>query len=137
MMHWLLAIPVPAFVLLLYDALVVWRGSPAATLTAKVISASLASGAVFTLTVGELLVLLGVFAMFIEIVKATRSSMASAVDHALSALVFTAYLIEFLLVQAAGTGVFLVLTLVSLLDLIAGFTVTLGAARRDLTIERL
>jgi len=51
--------------------------------------------------------------------------------------VFTAYLIEFLLVQAAGTGVFLVLTLMSLLDLIAGFTVTLGAARRDLTIERL
>ena len=54
---------------------------------------------------------MGVVALFIEIVKATRSSMASAVDHALSALVFAAYLVEFLLVKAAGTGVFLVLTI--------------------------
>jgi uncharacterized membrane protein len=74
-------------------------------------------------------------ALFIEVVKATRSSMASAIDHALSALVFAAYLVEFLLVKAAGTGVFLVLTIMSFLDLIAGFTVTLGTARRDLTIQ--
>ena len=66
--------------------------------------------------------------------KATRSSQASAIEHALSALVFAGYLIEFLLVKSAGTGVFLVLTLMSFLDLIAGFTVTLGAARRDVTI---
>ena len=60
------------------------------------------SGAAFTCT-GELLLLLGVVALFIEIVKATRSSMASAVDHALSALVvFAAYLVEFLLVKAAA-----------------------------------
>lgn len=67
--------------------------------------------------------------------KTTRSSMARAVDHALSALVFTACLVELLLVKTAGTGVFLVLTIMSFLDLIAGFTVTLGAARRDLTIH--
>jgi hypothetical protein len=93
-------------------------------------------GPEFTLTVGEILLLVGVVSLFIEIVKATRSSMSSAVDHALSALVFAVYLIEFLLVKAAGTGVFLVLTVTSFLDLIAGFTVTIGAARRDLTIAR-
>jgi hypothetical protein len=123
-------------VLLAYNALVLPGGNPAATLTASVIGTSLASGAAFILTVGELLLLIGVLALFIEIVKATRGSMGSAVDHALSALVFVAYLIEFLLVKAAGTGVFLVLTLMSFLDLIAGFTVTIGAARRDLTIDR-
>ena len=110
-------------------------GPPAATLPAVVLGAPLVSGAAFTLTTGELLLLMGVVALFIEIVKATRSSMASAVDHALSALVFAAYLVEFLLVKAAGTGVFLVLTIMSFLDLIAGFTVTLGTARRDLTIH--
>jgi ribonuclease PH len=82
------------------------------------------------------IVLMGVVALFIEVVKASRSSMASAVDHALSALVFAAFLVEFLLVKAAGTGVFLVLTIMSFLDLIAGFTVTLGAARWDLTIHQ-
>ena len=135
-MRWLLALPFPVFVLLAYNALVLPGSNPTATLTASAIGASLASGAAFILTVGELLLLIGVLALFIEIVKATRSSMASAVDHALSALVFVAYLIEFLLVKAAGTGVFLVLTLMSFLDLIAGFTVTIGAARRDLTIDR-
>jgi hypothetical protein len=135
-MRWLLALPFPVFVLLAYNALVLPGGNPTATLTTPAIDASLASGAAFVLTVGELLLLIGVLALFIEIVKATRGSMASAVDHALSALVFVAYLIEFLLVKAAGSGVFLVLTLMSFLDLIAGFTVSIGAARRDLTIDR-
>jgi hypothetical protein len=107
---------------------------PAVTLPTVVLRAALASGAAFTLTTGEGLILLGVAALFLEVVKATRSSQASAVEHALSALVFAGYLIEFLLVKTAGTGVFLVLTLMSFLDLIAGFTVTLGAARRDVTI---
>ena len=135
-MRWLLAIPIPALVLLVYNALVLLGGDPPAMLTGKAIGAALASGAAFTLTVGELLLLGGIFALFIEIIKAARGSMASAVDHALSALVFAAYLVEFLLVKAAGTGVFLVLTIVSFLDLIAGFTVTIGAARRDLIIDR-
>jgi hypothetical protein len=132
----LFALPIPVFVLLAYNAVVLLGGDPAATLPAIVLRASLVSGAAFTLTTGELLLLMGVVALFIEIVKATRSSMASAVDHALSALVFAVYLVEFLLVKAAGTGVFLVLTIMSFLDLIAGFTVTLGTARRDLTIHQ-
>ena len=132
----LFALPIPVFVLLAYNAVVLLGGAPAVRLPAVVFGASLASGAAFTLTTGELLLLMGVVALFIEIVKATRSSMASAVDHALSALVFAVYLVEFLLVKAAGTGVFLVLTIMSFLDLIAGFTVTLGTARRDLTINQ-
>jgi hypothetical protein len=132
----LFALPIPVFVLLAYNAVVLLDGAPAATLPTVVLSASLVSGAAFTLTTGELLLLMGVVALFIEIVKATRSSMASAVDHALSALVFAVYLVEFLLVKAAGTGVFLVLTIMSFLDLIAGFTVTLGTARRDLIINQ-
>ena len=131
----LFALPISIFVLLAYNAVVLLGIDPAVTLPAVVLGAALTSGAVFTLTTGELLILMGVVALFIEIVKATRSSMASAVDHALSALVFAAYLVEFLLVKVAGTGVFLVLTIMSFLDLIAGFTVTLGAARRDLTIQ--
>ena len=131
----LFALPIPVVVFLAYNAVVLLGSDPTVTLSTVMFRASLASGAALTLTTGELLVLLGVVALFIEVVKATRSSMASAVDHALSALVFAAYLVEFLLVRMAGTGVFLVLTIMSFLDLIAGFTVTLGAARRDLTIQ--
>ena len=135
-MYWLLAFPTTALVLLMYNVLVLRSGNPAATLAREVIRASLASGAIFTLTTGELLVLAGVIALFIEIVKATRTSMASVIDHTLSTLVFAAYLVEFLMAQVAGTGIFMILTVMSLLDLVAGFSVTLGAARRDLIIER-
>jgi hypothetical protein len=131
----LFALPIPGVVLLAYNVVVLLSSDPVGALSAVVFRASLTSGAAFTLTAGELLIFLGVVALFIEVVKATRSSMASAIDHALSALVFAAYLVEFLLVKAAGTGVFLVLTIMSFLDLIAGFTVTLGTARRDLTIQ--
>jgi hypothetical protein len=131
----LFALPIPVFVLLAYNAVVLLGSNPAVTLPTVVLDASLTSGAAFTLTTGELLILMGVVALFIEVVKATRSSIAGAVDHAISALVFAAYLVEFLLVKVAGTGVFLVLTIMSFLDLIAGFTVTLGTARRDLTIQ--
>jgi len=131
----LFALPIPGVVLLAYNVVVLLSSDPVGALSAVVFRASLTSGAAFTLTAGELLILLGVVALFIEVVKATRSSMASAIDHALSALVFAAYLVEFLLVKAAGPGVFLVLTIMSFLDLIAGFTVTLGTARRDLTIQ--
>ena len=131
----LFALPIPGVVLLAYNVVVLLSSDPVGALSAVVFRASLTSGAAFTLTAGELLIFLGVVALFIEVVKATRSSMASAIDHALSALVFAAYLVEFLLVKAAGTGMFLVLTIMSFLDLIAGFTVTLGAARRDLTIQ--
>jgi hypothetical protein len=135
-MRWLLALPITVFVLLAYNVLLWLGGDPDTTLTAKAIGASLTSGATFTLTTGEILLLAGIIALFIEIIKATRSSMASTVDHALSTLVFAAYLIEFLLVKGAGTGVFLLLTIMSLLDLIAGFAVSIGAARRDLIIDR-
>ena len=67
-MRWLLTLPFPVLVLLAYNALVLPGGKlPAATLTASVISMSLASGAAFTLTVGELLLLIGALALFIEI----------------------------------------------------------------------
>jgi hypothetical protein len=132
----LFALPIPVFVLLAYNAVVLLGGDPAVKLPRRRVQRPARLRAAFTLTTGELLLLLGVVALFIEIVKATRSSMASAIDHAFSALVFAVYLIEFLLVKAAGTGVFLVLTIMSFLDLIAGFTVTLGTARRDLTIHQ-
>ena len=67
-----------------------------------------------------------------EIFKATRTSMASVIDHTLSTLVFVAFIIEFVLVKGAGTSTFLILGLMSLFDVIAGFTVTIVAARRDI-----
>ena len=46
-------------------------------------------------------------------------------------------LIEFLLVRQAGTSTFFLLMMISVVDVIGGFIVTLRTAQRDLTVERV
>jgi hypothetical protein len=46
-------------------------------------------------------------------------------------------LIEFLLVQRAGTSTFFLLMIISLVDVMAGFIVTIRTAQRDLQIEKI
>ncbi|MBL8836028.1 MAG: hypothetical protein JNL66_07265 [Alphaproteobacteria bacterium] len=92
----------------------------------------LPSGAAWTFTTGELLLLVGLAALYIEIYKATHTMRSTVLDHILSLGVFIACLIGFLLAPALGTSTFLLIMVLSLLDVIAGFTVTISSARRDI-----
>jgi hypothetical protein len=94
------------------------------------------SGGVFSLTLGDVLIVIALALLFVEIVKATRTSNASLVDHLLSTFVFVAYLVEFLLVQKAAYSVFFILMAITLVDVIAGFSVSFRGARRDWAYDR-
>jgi hypothetical protein len=72
--------------------------------------------------------------LFVELVKATRTGGTSIVDHALSTILFVLCLIEFLVVQRAATSVFFIITVVTMIDVVAGFSITIRAARRDLAL---
>ncbi len=89
------------------------------------------SGARFTLTSGDLLVIAGIVALFVEILKATRTGNASLADHVLSMLVFVIYLVEFLIAAPAAHSVFVILTVIAFIDVVAGFSITIRGARRD------
>lgn len=104
------------------------------SLAGALVSVPLLSGRVLSVTTGELVICLAVLLLFVEIVKATRTGGATAIDHALSLVLFVVCLIEFLAVPALGTGTFMIITLLTLLDVIAGFTVSLSTARRDLMV---
>jgi hypothetical protein len=52
-------------------------------------------------------------------------------------ILFIAMLIEFLMVKQAATSTFFLLLIVSLVDVMGGFIVTIRTAQRDLTIERI
>lgn len=108
-------------------------GGPWAT---EILSLGMMSGGVFGLTLGDLLIVIALLLFFVEIVKATRTSNASVVDHLLSTFVFVAFLVEFLLVRGAAHSVFFVLMVISLLDVLAGFSVSLRSASRDVTFGR-
>ncbi|WP_022663122.1 hypothetical protein [Paucidesulfovibrio longus] len=104
------------------------------SLTSPLLTLPLLSGQALAVNAGELIICLAVLLLFVEIVKATRTGGATAIDHALSLLLFVGCLIEFLAVPQTGTAVFMIITLMTLLDVIAGFTISLSTARRDLMV---
>ena len=86
------------------------------------------------LTLGDILLAVGLFLLFFEILKATRTGGNSIVDHAFSMIVFVVCLILFLIWDRAATSTFFLLMLMAMIDVIAGFSVTINAARRDHSI---
>jgi len=93
---------------------------------------TLMSGGKMAFSVRDLLVSLSIIILYVEILKATRTSAASIVDHVLSLIVFVICLVEFILLPQMGKSTFLILMLISFLDVIAGFTITISTARRDI-----
>lgn len=94
------------------------------------------SGATWSITLGDGLVAVSLLFLFFEVVKATSTASRSLFDHLLSTLIFIGALVEFLLVREAATSVFATLLVISLIDVLGGWTVSVRTARRDLTIER-
>lgn len=103
--------------------------------SAGIFSVTMLSGGTWSMTVADLLILIALALLFIEIVKATRTSNASLVDHILSTVLFIAYLVEFLLIRPAATSLFFTLMAISLVDVLAGFSVSLRGARRDFAMR--
>jgi hypothetical protein len=101
------------------------------------INICLPSGAIWKPTWGDMVVLLGLITLYIEIFKSTRTTSISIVDHTLSTIVFVAYLVSWMIfpwtIGDKSNSVFLFLALMSFIDVIAGFTITIAAARRDMS----
>ena len=113
---------------------IVGAASGAAAWDGAVFDLTMVSGAVWTFTWRDLMVVFGVACLFGEVLKSTNTSSRAIVNHILSTLVFIAYLIEFIVVGFAAQSVFFVLTVVALFDVLAGLTISIKAARRDLAV---
>jgi len=72
--------------------------------------------------------------LFAELIKSTYTSSSSLVDHGLSMVVFIACLVEFLLAPLAATSTFFLVMVATAIDVVAGFTIGIRVARRDLAI---
>ncbi len=126
--------PLMAIALILYN-LNIFGLIGGSNLGNAVISMGMVSGAIWTLSLGEVFILLGLILLFFEILKSTRVGSASILDHLLSTLVFVIFLVEFLLVGPAATGVFFILMVMALIDVLAGFAVSVRAATRDVAFN--
>jgi len=108
---------------------------PGVTWTGVVSTVEMVSGADWTMSVGEILIALAILLLCGEVLKSTRIGIRTVVDHALSLILFLCMLVEFLLVKQAATATFFLLLVVSFIDVLSGFAVTLRSAQRDLTVE--
>ncbi|MBF0154931.1 MAG: hypothetical protein HQL64_14410 [Magnetococcales bacterium] len=127
------SIPLFTFMLAILNGMIfAQKTHPEISAQAQLATLSLTSGAQLTFTVADVLILVGVVALYIEIFKATRSGTESIVDHLFSMVVFVIFLVEFLIFKPAGNTLFLTMTVMSLLDVVAGFTVTISTSRRDI-----
>ena len=128
----LLIIPVVA-----YAVIVIFSGgdpSAAASLMDNTIfQVPLVSGP-WSMKVGDLLIILSMLVLFIELVKSAGTGTATIINHGLSMAVFVIAMVLFLLVGRFGTSVFFLITMMALMDTVAGFVVTIVAARRDLAV---
>ena len=131
---WTLLIPLLIVPLVLYNfiALVFFHSTPAGW-SNQLFAIFMASGAPWVLTLGDLLVVVGLVCLFFEIMKSTRTGKSSIIEHILSTGVFIIFLIEFILLGAAASSTFFILMVMSLIDVIAGFSVSLSAAERDVS----
>jgi hypothetical protein len=100
-------------------------------LSTQIFSATLPSGASFILSAGDLAVFVGLVFLYFEILKSTRTGTSSILDHVLSLTLFVVALLQFLLAKFAGNTPFLLITMMMFIDVIAGFTVSISVARRD------
>jgi hypothetical protein len=85
----------------------------------------------WVVSLGDLLLAASLVVLFVELLKSTTSRRIAIVNHALSMVLFIICLVEFLLAPACATSVFFLLSVMVLLDVLAGFIVTIVAARRD------
>jgi hypothetical protein len=103
-------------------------GRPVATM------GMVADGATWAISSGDILVILSLGFFFVEILKSTSTGASTIANHAVSMIVFIICLIEFLLLKNFATSAFFILTVMSLLDVLAGVVVTIISARRDFSV---
>lgn len=121
--------------LLVYNffAFLFMGGSPAGWAN-QLLTVPMVSGQPWSLTAGDLLLVTGLICLFFEMVKSTQTGRSSVVEHMLSTVVFIIFLVEFLLVGAAASSVFFLLMMMAIFDVVAGFTVSITSAGRDVTM---
>jgi len=87
---------------------------PGVSWTGTVSTVHMVSGADWTMSAGDMLLVLAILLLFGEIMKSTRIGVRTVVDHALSLILFLGMIVEFILVKQAATATFFLLLALNL-----------------------
>ena len=101
-------------------------------LSSSVFSMPIVSGGRLSVTVSDLFLFGGIFLLFIEVLKATQTDSPSLMNHGFSMVVFIVCMVLLFTLERFGTSTFLLITSLTLFDVVAGFIISAIAARRDI-----
>jgi hypothetical protein len=130
----LLIIPVVIYAIVILSGVVGTGGVAAAeqALRDPIFTIPMVSGSGWNIGSGDLILFLALILLFFELLKSTSSQKVAIVNHALSMILFVACLVAFLLIKGFATSTFFLILTMIMLDVLAGFIVTIISARKDL-----
>jgi hypothetical protein len=131
------AFPLILIAVLAYNVLIFVGGAmghDAPSLLGQNFLVTVFSGDIWKISLGDGLMALALALLFIEIVKATRTTRRAILNHAFSVLTFVVALVEFIVLKGFGTSTFFFITMLCLFDVVAGYTISIVAAKRDLSV---
>jgi hypothetical protein len=127
----LTAIPLTIIPLILFNLVGLLAGD--VSWSGEIFGIVMVSGARWAITLADLMITLGLVLLFLEVLKSERTSTTTITNHILSTVVLIIYVVEFVVVAFCANSLFFLLALIALFDVVAGFTITIRTASRDVT----
>lgn len=125
------------FISILVYNLLAFIGAPIAgqdtdEFLARGVTFAMFSGDNWHFSIGDGLVLVSLALLFVEVLKSTSTGATQVLNHAASMGTVIVALIEFLLVPGFSTSTYFFIFAMTVFDVVAGFTISIVAAKRDL-----
>jgi hypothetical protein len=132
---YLLGFPLLIIPFAIYNIVALILAQPDTIWITEAATVPMTSGEVWKLTWEDIIIAGSIILLWIEVIKSTRIGVRAIIDHVLSMLLFVAMLIEFLLVKAAGTSTFFLLLVISMVDVLAGFIISIRSSQRQVEVD--
>lgn len=126
--------PLLAISLIVYAILALTGAAGQLWYESIILELSMVSGEIWTVSAGDLFLLVSMGLLFVELLRSTKTGSESIMNHALSVVVFVVSLLLFIIVKGFGNSIFFLFMSMTFLDFMAGFIVTTVTARRDLSV---
>ena len=121
---------------LIYAMIAIPAGDKVAeAMASPAFSMHLASGALWTVTWGHVVLMIAIITLFFEILKSTRPSSAQLIDNGLSVGVFIVTFVLWLLIKPFGTTEFFIIVLMALLDFLSGSVIMTRVSQRTVQYD--
>jgi hypothetical protein len=132
---YILGFPLLIIPFAIYNIVAFIMSAPDTIWTTDAYSITMTSGQVWTLTWEDVIIAGSILLLWVEVIKSTQIGVRAIVDHVLSMLLFVAMLVEFLLVRAAGTSTFFLMLIIAMVDVLAGFIISIRSSQRQVEVE--